>query len=203
MVDLLNWFLTRSVLMIGNTVCFKKTHPIPEDRTLIFVANHQSLFDIPPLIWFLRKYHPKFVAKQELATGIPSVSFNLRYGGAALINRKNRRQALATLERFGQRIHNNKWSAIIFPEGTRGASGIARKFKLDGLKSIVKKNPEACIVPISINNSWKVFKYGTFPFGMFHKITIETHKPLDLKDADLQLVFSDMETIIKAHIHRP
>ena len=117
-VDLMNWFLVKSLLIIGNTVKFTKHHSIPKDATIIFVANHQSLFDIPPMIWALRKHHPKFVSKIELGKGIPSVSFNLRHGGAALINRKDSSQALKELFSFGKRVHDNTWSAVIFPEGT-------------------------------------------------------------------------------------
>ena len=77
---------------------------MPESGPLIIVTNHQSMYDIPPLIWYLRKYHPKFVSKKELGKGIPSVSFNLRHGGSALIDRKDRRQARAELERLGAYI---------------------------------------------------------------------------------------------------
>ena len=200
-VDVLNWFLTRSLLLIGNTVHFKKHDTIPENTTIIFVANHQSLFDIPPMIWSLRKHHPKFVSKIELGKGIPSVSFNLKHGGAALINRKDPAQALRELENFGKRIHDNTWSAVIFPEGTRSRDGKPKKFSLNGIKMIVKYNPEAYIVPISINNSWRVYKYGKFPLGMFNRITVETHKPIPLKNADLETVFNEMETTIKEHIN--
>ena len=62
---------------------------------VVFVANHQSLYDIPPFIWFMRSNHPKFISKIELAKGIPSVSYNLRHGGAALIDRKNPRQSFS------------------------------------------------------------------------------------------------------------
>ncbi|CAI8330782.1 MAG: Uncharacterised protein [Flavobacterium sp. SCGC AAA160-P02] len=199
-VDVLNWFLTKSLLVIGNAVFFKKNYSIPENKTIIFVANHQSMFDIPPIIWYLRKHHPKFVSKIELGKGIPSVSFNLKYGGAALINRRDSKQALRELERFGKQIHRNKWSAVIFPEGTRSRTGQPRKFSLNGLTMIVKYNPEAIIVPISINNSWKVYKYGNFPFGMWNKITVESHQPIPLKNADLQTAFSTMESIIKKHV---
>ena len=200
-VDVLNWFLTRSLLLIGNTVHFKKHDTIPENTTIIFVANHQSLFDIPPMIWSLRKHHPKFVSKIELGKGIPSVSFNLKHGGAALINRKDPAQALRELENFGKRIHDNTWSAVIFPEGTRSRDGKPKKFSLNGIKMIVKYNPEAYIVPISINNSWRVYKYGKFPLGMFNRITVETHKPIPLKNANLETVFDEMETTIKEHIN--
>ncbi|MEN8856611.1 MAG: lysophospholipid acyltransferase family protein [Flavobacteriaceae bacterium] len=200
-VDVLNWFLTRSLLLIGNTVHFKKHDTIPENTTIIFVANHQSLFDIPPMIWSLRKHHPKFVSKIELGKGIPSVSFNLKHGGAALINRKDPAQALRELENFGKRIHDNTWSAVIFPEGTRSRDGKPKKFSLNGIKMMVKYNPEAYIVPISINNSWRVYKYGKFPLGMFNRITVETHKPIPLKNANLETVFDEMETTIKEHIN--
>lgn len=199
-VDWLNWWLTKSLLLLGNPVTFVKHHPIPENTTIIFAANHQSMFDIPPMIWSLRKHHPKFVSKIELGKGIPSVSFNLRHGGAALINRKDPNQALRELESFGKRIHDNAWSAVIFPEGTRSRDGNPKKFSLNGIKMMIKHNPEAYIVPISINNSWKVYRYGKFPLGMFNRIRLETHQPIPLKDANLDTVFSSMETAIKSHI---
>tara|TARA_B100000780_G_scaffold276885_1_gene246391 strand:+ start:1166 stop:1891 length:726 start_codon:yes stop_codon:yes gene_type:complete len=200
-VDILNWVLTKSLLLIGNTVRFTENYPIPKNTTIIFVSNHQGLFDITPMIWYLRKYHTKFVSKIELGKGIPSVSINLKYGGAALIDRRDPKQALTELKKFGQRISDNKWSATIFPEGTRSRSGEPKKFSLNGLRMIVKYNPEATIVPISVNNSWKVFKYGKFPFGMFNRITIETHEPIPLKNADINSVFTTMEAIIKTHVN--
>ncbi len=197
----MNWFLTKSLLLVGNRVQFIKHHPIPKNTSILFAANHQSLFDIPPMIWSLRKHHPKFVSKIELGKGIPSVSFNLRHGGAALINRKDSNQALKELESFGKRIHDKKWSAVIFPEGTRSRDGKPKKFSTNGLKMMIKYNPEASIVPISINNSWKVYKYGKFPLGMFNKIIIETHQPIPLKNADVEKVLAEMETTIKEHIN--
>ena len=201
-VDYMNWFLTRSLLLVGNPVQFVKHAPIPKNKTILFVANHQSLFDIPPMIWSLRKHHPKFVSKIELGKGIPSVSFNLRHGGGALINRKDPKQALKELSDFGKRIHDKKWSAVIFPEGTRSRDGNPKKFSMNGLKMIIKQNPDAYIVPITINNSWKVYKYGKFPLGMFHKIKVETHAPVHLKGAPVEKVLIDMESTIKGFINQ-
>lgn len=199
-VDILNWILTKSLIIIGNTVHFKVTHPIPENTTIIFVANHQGLFDIPPIIWYLRKYHSKFVSKIELGKGIPSISFNLKYGGAALINRKDPKQALTEIKEFGQRVHNNKWSATIFPEGTRSVTGKPKKFYYSGLKMIIKYNPEAYIVPITINDSWKVFKYGKFPLGMFNKITLETHQPIKIDALPIDELLQKTEALIISKI---
>ena len=184
-VDGFSWLLVKSLLLLGNSVCFKKHYPIPEGVSIIFVSNHQSMFDIPPIVWYLRKYHPKFVSKIELGKGILGVSFNLRHGGAVLIDRKDPKQSLAALENFGKRIRRNAWSAVIFPEGTRSRNGRPKKFAVNGLKMIIKNNPEAYIVPIAINNSWKVFKYGEFPLGMFNNITLESLEPIHLKDMDI------------------
>ena len=200
LVDVLNWLLVKSLFIIGNTVKYTKHYPIPENTTIIFAANHQSMLDIPPIIWYFRKHHPKFVAKIELAKGTPSVSFNLKHGGAALIDRKDPKQALTEMQAFGKRIHDNTWSAAIFPEGTRSRTGVPKKFSVNGLKMLIRYNPEAYIVPVTINNSWKMYKYGKFPMGMFNRITIESFEPIPLKDADIPQVLADTERIIKEHV---
>ena len=200
MVDILNWVLTKSLLIIGTTVRFTETYPIPKNTSIIFVANHQGLFDITPMIWYLRKYHTKFVSKIELGKGIPSISFNLKHGGAALINRRDPKQALTELKKFGQRVNDNKWSAAIFPEGTRSVTGKPKKFYYSGLKMMVKYNPEAYIVPITINNSWKVFKYGKFPLGMFNRIKINTHKPLKIDSLPVDELLQKVEATIVSSI---
>ncbi|MEB0250062.1 1-acyl-sn-glycerol-3-phosphate acyltransferase, partial [Mucilaginibacter sp. 5B2] len=73
-VDILNFFLVQTVYILGNTVTFINKQNLPLSRPIIFVANHQSLFDIPPMIYHLRKYHAKFISKVELAKGTPSIS---------------------------------------------------------------------------------------------------------------------------------
>lgn len=200
-VDWLNWWLVKSLLLIGTRVTITKKSNLPINTSLIFVANHQSMFDIPPMIWYFRKHHPKFVSKIELGKGIPSVSFNLRHGGAALINRKDPKQAISELEYFGKRVQKNNWSAVIFPEGTRSRNGKPKKFSVNGLKTIISLNPNAYIIPVSINNSWKVFKYGGFPLGIFNKIELTSHEPIHLANRDVENVLSETEKIIKEHIY--
>ena len=199
-VDLLNWFLVKALLLLGIVVRFKNDQNIPENTTMVFVSNHQSMFDIPPIIWYLRKHVPKFVSKKELGKGIPSISYNLKYGGAALIDRKDRNQAIRELEKFAKRINQNKWSAAIFPEGTRSRDGKPKPFAYGGLKTIFSHNPEAYVVPITINNSWKIFRYGKYPLGVFSPLTIEVHEPISLKETDLKEVLERTEKVIKSKI---
>ena len=199
-VDSMNYVLTKTLLIIGVTVSLKNEYEIPENETIIFVSNHQSMFDIPPIIWFFRKHHPKFVSKIELGKGIPSISFNLRNGGAALINRKDSRQAITELISFSKNIKKNKWSAVIFPEGTRSKTGEPKRFSTNGLKTIAKFNSGAFIVPLTINNSWKVFKYGKFPLGLGNPITITTHKPIAINTVPIEQLIERVEKTITNHI---
>ncbi len=199
-VATLNLTLMRSMLLIGVPVRLKNKHTLPKNVSLIFVSNHQSTFDIPPIGWFFRQYNPKFVSKIELGKGIPSISYNLKRGGAALINRKDAKQAITELIEFSKRINKNKWGAAIFPEGTRSRTGEPKKFASNGLKVIAKFNKDGYVVPLSINNSWKVFKYGKFPLGIGSPITITVHKPIKIDSLSFNELLEQTESVIKEHI---
>lgn len=177
-VSLLNWFIMRCTNILGTQYQFGNTYAIPKNVPLIIVTNHQSMYDIPPLIWYMRNHHPKFVSKKELGKGIPSVSFNLRHGGSALIDRKDAQQALGAIAKLGHYIEKFNRSAVIFPEGTRSRDGHPKPFRPMGLKTLLKNAPSALVVPISINNSWKMVRYGKFPMGIGSQITFEVHQPI-------------------------
>ncbi|OSY87120.1 glycerol acyltransferase [Tenacibaculum holothuriorum] len=196
-VNVMNWFLIKSLLILGVRVKLENKQKLPENTSLIFVANHQSMFDIPPIIWYFRKYYPKFVSKKELGKGIPSISFNLQHGGAALIDRKDPKQAISELITYSKRVNDNNWSAVIFPEGTRSRTGKPKSFSVNGLKTIIKFNPNSYIVPLTINNSWKVFKYGKFPLGIMSPIKIMTHEPIKVDALPFDELITQVETTIK------
>jgi 1-acyl-sn-glycerol-3-phosphate acyltransferase len=178
-VALLNLCLLRCTHILGTTYSFNNPYDLPTDRPLIIVANHQSMNDIPPLIWYLRKHHPKFVSKKELGKGIPSVSYNLRHGGSVLIDRNDSKQAITEIGKLGKYIETNRRSAVIFPEGTRSRTGHPKPFKTIGLKLLMKNAPSALIVPISINNSWKMLRYGKFPYGIGNHLGFEVNRPIE------------------------
>jgi 1-acyl-sn-glycerol-3-phosphate acyltransferase len=198
-VDALNFFLLSVMYVLFSTAKVDFKAKLPEGKPLILVANHQGIFDIMTMGWFLRKCHPKYVSKIELGKYIPSVSFNLRNGGSVLIDRKDPRQALPALKRMGEYIQSNNRSAIIYPEGTRSRDGRPGTFANNGLKILCKYAPDALVVPITINNSWRIFRYGGFPFGMGNRIRLTVHEPLAVKDYDFNTLFEKTEkTILSA-----
>ncbi|MGY0391356.1 lysophospholipid acyltransferase family protein [Bizionia sp. KMM 8389] len=202
-VDWLQFFIMRCTNILGTRYTFTNTHNIPTDQPIIIVANHQSMYDISPIMWYLKKYNPKFISKKELGRGIPSVSYNLRHGGSVLIERKNPRQALPAIMKFGEQIEKTNGTAVIFPEGTRSKNGKPKAFQTKGLEILMKKIPSAVIVPITINNSWKLLKYGKFPMGIGNHMKLKVHKPLKLATFDNKLeLIEQIEKTITSEIEQ-
>lgn len=199
-VSLMNLCLIRCSHILGTTYSFSNSYDIPTDRPLIIVPNHQSMHDISPISWFMRKHHPKFVSKVELGRGIPSVSYNLRHGGSVLIDRKDSKQALREIAKLGKYIAEHNRSAVIFPEGTRSRDGHPKKFQPTGLKLLLKNAPDALIVPVSINNSWKMLKYGKFPYGLGNRITFQVHRPIQ-NNGDFDALLIQVEQKVISGIH--
>ncbi len=199
-VDYLNLFLVRCANILGTTYTFKNREIIPENVPIIFVANHQSLYDIIGIIWYLRKFHAKFVSKKELGKGIPSVSYNLRHGGSVLIDRKDPKQALPVIKGLGEYIEKHKRSAVIFPEGTRSKTGKPKEFAQSGLKILCKYAPSAYVVPITINNSWKMVKFGAFPMGLGNNLEFTIHEPLAVKEYPFEELIEKAEKAVVSAI---
>ena len=195
-VDVLNLVLIRITNLLNIKFQFENIDKIPENVPLILVANHQSMYDIIGVIWYLRKFHVKFVSKKELGSGVPSISYNLRNGGSVLIDRKDPKQAIVEISKLSKYIETYKRSALIFPEGTRSKTGVPKKFSETGLKILCKYAPSAYIVPISINNSWKIVRHGLFPIGMNQKPTFIIGESFAVKDFSFKEIMQKTEQAI-------
>ena len=199
-VAYMNWFLIRTAHILGTTFRFEGMENIPENKPLIIVANHQSLHDITSILWFLRKTHPKFISKIELGKGIPSVSYNLRHGGSALIDRKDPKQALPAIKKVAELVNKHNYAVVIFPEGTRSKTGVPKPFASSGLKMLYKFAPNAYFLPITINNSWKMTKFGQFPLGLGANLEFQIHAPLKASDYSFEEILERTEEVIIQNI---
>lgn len=189
-VDILNLLLFKGLKIVGAKIKIEGSFDFPTDRPLIIVANHQSTYDIAAIIWLFRKNHPKFIAKKELEKYIPSISYNLRHSGAAIIDRKNPTQAIKEIIKLGRLIQTKNYSACIFPEGTRTRTGKLRPFQSGGIKTLLKVSPSALIVPFAINGNHNLHRYGKYPlsFGETMKFTVlEPIEPNDISAEELVL----------------
>ena len=199
-VDILNFFLLGSLKILGTRISFKYESKIPKNFPLIFVSNHQSTYDVSPIIWNLREFHPKFVSKKELGKGIPSISYNLKKGGSVLIDRDGEKGVLDQIKKFGENIEKNKWSAVIFPEGTRSKDGNIKKFHHGGLNTLIHSIPSAYIIPLSINNSWKFGRKNYFPLPLGVEIKFFINKPIKIDQTNSKNIIDEIEKRIKKNI---
>jgi len=197
-VDYMNGALIMCSWVLGTRFTVQGRALIPRQAPVIIAANHQSLFDIIGLIWFFRAHHVKFVSKKELGKGIPSVSFNLRHGGSVLIDRKDPKQALPAIKSLGEYIEKNKRAAAIFPEGTRSKTGTTKPFAPNGLKILCKNAPSAWVVPITINHSWKMTKFGVFPMGLGNHLTFTVHPPMAVNAHAFDEIFEYTERAVNS-----
>ena len=183
-VYIMNKCLSMSLHLLGHSIKFVNQQELPSDRPLIFVANHNSLHDIPTLYSALRKFNPVFVSKLSLAKGLPSVSFNLRKSGAALIDRGDRMQSMKEIMRLGQMIKERGFSAVIFPEGTRKGSTL-KSFKPGGVAALLRKAPDALVVPVVIEGTMNINMHRAYPLNSFQRLKWTVLDPLDPKDYSL------------------
>ncbi len=199
-VDLMNILLVYGLSILGCRIRFKGFENLPETGPFIIVSNHQSLMDIPPIVIGFRKHHPKFVSKIELGKGIPSISYNLRHGGSALIDRKNPRQSIAEIMKLGKHIEKEKYCASIFPEGTRSKTGKVKKFQHAGIASLLKFAPSSLIVPFVIDGNTELMKRGNFPLTFGTKLTYTVLPAIDPANRDPQELTKEIEWMIKEEL---
>lgn len=199
-VEIFNFFIVYGFYMTGSSASFSQETALPAGRTIIFISNHQSMFDIPGIIWFLRKHTPKFVSKKELARGIPGISYNLRVGQAALIDRNDPKQAITEILRFAKHIYENRFSAAIFPEGTRSRTGRLKPFAVGGVATLLKKCPEALVVPIAIRNTGRFNPKGFFPLTSFTAMSWNTLEPIEPAGRTAEDVVKNCESRIAAFL---
>lgn len=201
-VDLLNFCSLKVLKVLNIKMQLESNFEIPDNRPLIIVSNHQGTFDIPPILWYFRKYHPKFISKKELAKNIPSISYNLRHSGAALIDRRNRAQAIPEIHKLGKLIARKNYAACIFPEGTRSKTGKMRKFKSGGIETLLDAAPDALIVPFAIDGNYKIEQFGLFPLSINNKIKYSILKPIEPDGRSAAEITDEAEKVIRKKLNQ-
>ena len=123
------------------------------DRSYVFAANHQSIYDIP-IVFSALPYQLRIVAKESLGR-IPFMGWHLHRAGHLLVDRKNPGadivQKMARLVREGS-------SLIVFPEGTRSLDGSLGRFKKGSF--LVALGAKLPVVPVTIEGSRHVMQKG-------------------------------------------
>jgi 1-acyl-sn-glycerol-3-phosphate acyltransferase len=193
-VTVLNFFLLHSMRLSGSRLTFRGFDKIPQDRPVIIVSNHQSMFDIPVIVYAFRNLNPKFISKIELGRNLPSISYNLRQGKSALIDRSDRAQAVKEIIKVGRLIESTGEAVCIFPEGTRSKTGKMKSFMPAGISALLRAAPSALIVPFVIDGHNRLLKHGAFPLRTFQRITytvLDSIEPKEYPDQEIVKIVED------------
>lgn len=150
----------RSILFVSRIkVSVKGVSNIDPSRSYIFMANHQSNFDIPVLLGCLPVQF-RWLAKAELFK-IPIFGRSMRGCGYISIDRSDRKSAFKSLDKAVDTIKNGV-SVMIFPEGTRSLDGKIRSFKKGGF--VLTVDAGVPIIPVIL--------HGTYPIMPKNRIRI-------------------------------
>ncbi len=141
-------------------------------KTYVFVANHQSIYDIPVLFWSI-PFQLRIIAKESLGR-FPMLGPHLKRTGHMLVDRS--RPDRTGILGWASRLTSNGLSLIVFPEGTRSRDGVMGKFK--GGSIMLAMQAGLPLVPISVVGSRRVMKKGEFTTRPW-RVTLIVHDPLE------------------------
>ena len=178
------WGINLGARFAGTRFRFEGIENVEPGKSYIVVANHQSMFDIAMASQYLAALEPRYVSKKELARGLPGVSYNLRLGGSACIDRKNPEQAIAAIEELGRRMKERGFSVVIYPEGTRSRTGQMKPFREAGLRTLIRSAPGVEVLPVTHHGGSALWRYNLKPVVRNVELGMRVHPPVTPADPD-------------------
>jgi 1-acyl-sn-glycerol-3-phosphate acyltransferase len=140
--------------------------------TYVFVANHQSIFDIP-VIFASLPYQLRIIAKDSLGA-FPFLGWHLRRSGHLLVDRRNPDRG-GILRRW-KALVGKGLSLIIFPEGTRSADGHIGVFKPGSFVLAIEAGLP--VVPLAVDGTRLVMRKGELTTRP-GQVRLTVHAPIE------------------------
>ena len=160
-------------------------HIVP-GQSYVFVANHQSMFDV----WLVYGWLPvifKWLMKAELRK-VPFVGTGCKAAGHIFIDRRSTKAAMESLKEVEKQLVNGVCT-VICPEGTRSLNGEVGRFKRGAFQ--IAWDLGLPIIPLSLDGCYEVLPKGK-PFVYRAPVHMHIGEPIDLKQ------FSDPNEAIEA-----
>jgi 1-acyl-sn-glycerol-3-phosphate acyltransferase len=171
----------------GVTVRTVGLERVPHDRPVVYVANHQSFFDILALAATVPG-QMRFVAKREMAK-IPILGPAMKAAGQIFIDRQNRVRAFEAYEEAALAV-NAGLNAVVFAEGTRSRTGELQPFKKGPFVfAIASKVP---IVPVYCAGTFDILRKGSI-WVRPHPVTLYFGEPIPTAG----LTYEDREALLE------
>lgn len=190
-------FWARGVLWL----CRVKVHVhgrqrLRPDQAVLFMANHQSNFDIPILMAAFDTLQVRWVSKQEVRK-VPVLGLCMQVTHQVLVDRDSPTQAIAVIRQV-KKLLDAGISVVLFPEGTRTRDGRLQPFKPGGFAVAVATG--APVVPLTVKGSGAIWppgglalRPGTVEVVFGEPIQVDAH--LNKKTAREELLVKVQEAI--------
>jgi 1-acyl-sn-glycerol-3-phosphate acyltransferase len=149
-----------------------------DDGPVVIVANHLSLVDI--LVLFRLQTHFRWVSKLENFR-VPFVGWNMRLCDYIPLRRGDQASIQAMMRHCDRAIQAGN-SIMMFPEGTRSATGRMRSWK-PGAFQIAARN-RVPIQPILIRGTAEALPKRGFILQGRHAISIEILDPIPVEEVE-------------------
>jgi 1-acyl-sn-glycerol-3-phosphate acyltransferase len=150
---------------------------IDPGATYVYVANHLSLLDILVLFRLFTDF--KWVSKAELFK-IPGVGWNMTLNNYIPLRRGERDSVIAMMAQCQEALAQGS-SLMMFPEGTRSATGELKAFKTGAFELAVAA--DVPIVPIAIVGTNNALPKHGFVLRGRHHIMVTVLPPFEPGDS--------------------
>lgn len=166
------WGWTWCTVMLVR-VKVKRSPLVKKNASYVFVANHQSAYDIFSIYGFLG-YEYKWMMRKAL-TNIPFVGWACLAAGHILVDTKTAAGLKATIADAKKKLQGGV-SLVVFPEGRRTDNGKMGVFKPGAFKLAVEFGLP--LVPVTIDGAFNVMPRSTFNVTP-GTINITVHDPIE------------------------
>ena len=171
---------------------------ILKGRPQVFMANHQSGFDILIVLANIETYFA-WIAKKELFA-IPVFGRALARTGSIPIDRKNFIRAMRSIDDAARRIREGK-SVMTVPEGTRSMDDQVHPFKKGVFHLALKAGVP--IVPVTIVGSGEIMPKKSLRVHPGH-VTLVIDRPIDVTaytEETLDDLLNRVHDVIASHYY--
>lgn len=176
---IVRWALRSVTRLAGTDVTIIGKENIPEDKPVLYIGNHTSIFDsiIPyTLVPNLTGYISKISMKK-----VPVLNYWMVRMHCLFLDRSNVKEGLKTILTAIDKVKNGI-SIFIFPEGTRNKTPETLMEFKGGSFKIAEKS--GCpIVPVTIVNMSDIFE-DHMPRIKKTRVVIEFGTPIDMNTLD-------------------
>ncbi|KZN13860.1 1-acylglycerol-3-phosphate O-acyltransferase [Marinomonas sp. TW1] len=180
--------------LFGLTVEGRVSEAAKKVPQAVYVANHQNNFDL----FTLAKVVPKGIVTVGKTSLLWIPFFGLLYwaSGNILINRNDRKKAIATIDQVVSGMKRTGFSIWMFPEGTRSRGRGWLPFKRGAFHAAVQAGVP--IIPVVCSSTHRQVTLNRLNNG---KVIVEMLDPIDttgLHETDVINIMTDCEQIMQA-----